>query len=164
MQKYPTSIEFHKDMLCFFSFPRKNMNFCAGKTLEMPSHVSYACLQLLKCSRAHLRVFPEFLESAWHMHYAVYAAHSPASFECNNVSMGHMLHLLYLSAFCSVLEISTIVSITKTKRNETLSHVCKAFVLLIVLVVIINNNQFPVCVWRKKKCFPSFRTWVRKAP
>lgn len=68
----------------------------------------------------------------------------------------------YLSAFCSLLEICSIVSITK--RNETLSHVCKAFVLLIVLVVIINNNQFPVCVWRKKNCFPSFRTWVRKAP
>lgn len=71
---------------------------------------------------------------------SLFRSHSPASFECN-VSMGHMLHLLYLSAFCSVLSWKSVQLFQKP--NETLSHVCKAFVL--VVVVIINNNQFPVC-------------------
>lgn len=110
----------------------------------------------LRCPEARLICMSSIIEeTTWErervprqrMSYALcslFRSHSPASFECN-VSMGHMLHLLYLSAFCSVLSWKSVQLFQK--RNETLSHVCKAFVLASdVVVVIINNNQFPVCV------------------
>lgn len=118
---------------------------CRKNTWDAPRRVSYACLQLLKrpLERESVPWVPR-----QRMSYALcslFRSHSPASFECN-VSMGHMLHLLYLSAFCSVLSWKSVQLFQK--RNETLSHVCKAFVLVVasaVVVVIINNNQFPVC-------------------